>query len=179
MKPTSAEPSRISTNREKLHAGRGAVGKTTVVGLARARAAWRTSRRRSRSSSPDATHAARRDPQARTKPARRVHTDESPAYSGLGGLFFPATTPSITASGQVRARRRPRQFSIESVWAVLKRGSPGRLPPRSVTKHLGRYVNEFAFRLNDGDVKRHTLDRLDSMIALTIGKRLTFAGLTA
>ena len=32
---------------------------------------------------------------------------------------------------------------------------------------------------NDGDVKRHTLDRLDSMIALTVGKRLTFARLTA
>jgi hypothetical protein len=47
------------------------------------------------------------------------------------------------------------------------------------TKHLGRYVNEFAFRLNEGDVKRHTLDRLDSMIAATVGKRLTFARLTA
>lgn len=46
-------------------------------------------------------------------------------------------------------------------------------------KHLGRYVHEFTFRLNDGDVKRRTMDRLDSLIALTVGRRLTYAGLTA
>jgi hypothetical protein len=44
---------------------------------------------------------------------------------------------------------------------------------------LGRYVNEVAFRLNAGDVKRHTLDRLDSFIASVEGKRLTYARLTA
>lgn len=27
-----------------------------------------------------------------------------------------------------------------------------------IDEHLGRYVDEFTFRLNDGDVKRHTLD---------------------
>ena len=37
-------------------------------------------------------------------------------------------------------------------------------------KHLGRYVNEFTFRLNDGNVKRQTLDRLDSFIAATRGR---------
>ena len=46
-------------------------------------------------------------------------------------------------------------------------------------KHLGRYVNEFAFRLNEGDVKRHTLARLDSFIANSAGRRLTYRELTA
>jgi hypothetical protein len=46
-------------------------------------------------------------------------------------------------------------------------------------KHLGRYVNEFTFRLNDGNVKVPTLERLDSLIAATAGKRLTYAGLIA
>ena len=41
------------------------------------------------------------------------------------------------------------------------------------------YVDEFTFRLNDGDVKRHTLDRLDSFIQAVDGKRLTYARLTA
>ncbi len=45
-------------------------------------------------------------------------------------------------------------------------------------KHLARYVNEFTFRLNDGNVQRHTLDRLDSFVAMTARKRLTYAELT-
>jgi hypothetical protein len=46
-------------------------------------------------------------------------------------------------------------------------------------KHLARYVNEFTFRLNEGNVKRHSLERLDSMVEAISGKRLTYAGLTA
>jgi hypothetical protein len=44
-------------------------------------------------------------------------------------------------------------------------------------KHLGRYVDEFAFRLNDGNVKRPTMQRLDSFIIGTARKRLTYARL--
>jgi transposase-like protein len=46
-------------------------------------------------------------------------------------------------------------------------------------KHLAKYINEFTFRLNEGNVKRHSLERLDSMVTAIVGKRLTFAGLTA
>lgn len=35
-------------------------------------------------------------------------------------------------------------------------------------------VDEFAFRLNEGNCKRHTLARLDSLIDATNGKRLTY-----
>lgn len=41
---------------------------------------------------------------------------------------------------------------------------------------------EFAWRLNEGDVKRHTLNRLDSFIDAIVGivgKRLTYARLIA
>ena len=68
--------------------------------------------------------------------------------------------------------------SIESVWAVLKRGCYGVYHSMS-PKHLRRYVDEFTFRLNEGNVKRHSLARLDSMIEAVTGKRLTYAGLTA
>jgi len=40
-------------------------------------------------------------------------------------------------------------------------------------------VDEFTFRLNDGNVKVHTLDRLASFVAATSGIRLTYARLTA
>jgi hypothetical protein len=40
-------------------------------------------------------------------------------------------------------------------------------------------VNEFTFRLNDGKVQRHTLDRLSSFIDATVGRRITYKALTA
>ncbi len=66
---------------------------------------------------------------------------------------------------------------IESVWAVLKRGLHG-VYHHASKKHLARYVDEFTFRLNDGNVKIHTLDRLNSFVAATAQKRLTYERLT-
>jgi hypothetical protein len=40
-------------------------------------------------------------------------------------------------------------------------------------------VDEFTFRLNEGDVKRHTLERLNSFVDRVRGKRITYARLTA
>ena len=68
--------------------------------------------------------------------------------------------------------------SIESVWAVLKRGVHGVYHHVS-PKHLARYVDEFAFRLNEGNVKRHTFERLDSFVDAIVGKRLTYKQLIA
>ena len=46
-------------------------------------------------------------------------------------------------------------------------------------KHLFRYIDEFTFRLNEGNVERHTLERLDSFVDGIAGKRLTYARLIA
>jgi endogenous inhibitor of DNA gyrase (YacG/DUF329 family) len=40
-------------------------------------------------------------------------------------------------------------------------------------------LREFAWRLNEGNVARHTLERLDSFIDCIVGKRLTYARLIA
>jgi hypothetical protein len=45
------------------------------------------------------------------------------------------------------------------------------------TTPYGR-VKEFTFRLNDGNVKRRTVNRLDSMIRASANKRLTYERLT-
>ena len=68
--------------------------------------------------------------------------------------------------------------SIESVWAVLKRGLHG-IYHHASDKQLARYVDEFTFRLNDGNVERHTLARLASFVDATIGCRITYSKLTA
>ena len=48
---------------------------------------------------------------------------------------------------------------IESVWAVLKRGFNGVYHNWS-EKHCDRYVDEFTFRLNEGNCQIDTLDRI-------------------
>ena len=40
-------------------------------------------------------------------------------------------------------------------------------------------MSTVAWRLNEGDVKRHTLERLESFVKAVVGKRLTYARLTA
>jgi hypothetical protein len=76
------------------------------------------------------------------------------------------------------AHRRSRAYGIESVFAVLKRGLTG-VYHHASPKHLHRYVGEFAFRLGDGDVRHHTLARLDKLFAAAIGQRLTYKELIA
>jgi hypothetical protein len=66
---------------------------------------------------------------------------------------------------------------IESVWAVMKRGLHG-VYHHASKKHLGRYVDEFAFRLNAGNVGGHTWERLDSFVDAVAGCRITYERLT-
>ena len=66
---------------------------------------------------------------------------------------------------------------IESVWAVLKRALVGTHHHVSV-KHLHRYVNEATFRLNDGHVGNHLMDRISALCQLSLGARLPYAVLT-
>jgi transposase-like protein len=84
------------------------------------------------------------------------------------------TKVSITAQSSVDGMVYTN--GIESVWAVLKRGFYGVYHAFS-KKHLQRYLHEFVFRLNSGNVRIHTLDRLNSMLEMCVGKRLTYATL--
>jgi len=155
---------------KKLKAGRGAVGKAAVLGM-RERGG-KTFAAPVTDVSMDTVH---RAIQARVAVGSTLHTDEASAYNGLDGLFF--RHEAINHSGGEYVRGNVSTNSIESVWALLKRGVHGvyHHPSR---KHLGRYVNEFAFRLNDGNVKRHTMERLDSFVHATVGKRITYKTLT-
>lgn len=152
--------------RKKLRAGRGAVGKAAVLGM-RERGG-RTVAATVADVDMDTVH---RAIHARIALGSTLHTDEAAAYNGLHGLFF--RHEQINHSAGEYARGDVSTNSIESVWAVLKRGLHG-VYHHASPKHLGRYVDEFTFRLNDGTVKRHTLDRLDSFIKQTAGKRITY-----
>lgn len=99
-----------------------------------------------------------------------IHTDEFSSYIGLRPDYKHET---VNHSKGEYVRDDVTTNGVESVWAVLKRGMYG-VYHHASPKHLHRYVDEFAFRLNDGDVKRHTMDRLDSLFDAAVGKRLTY-----
>ena len=76
-----------------------------------------------------------------------LHTDESGAYSGIHCSGFVHDTVNHGAGEYVRGETTTN--GIESVFAVLKRGLIG-VYHHASPKHLDRYVDEFAFRLNEG-----------------------------
>lgn len=157
--------------RKKLHAGRGGVGKTAVMGLRErgGRTVAKVIEDRTIETIQGAIHEG-------VEVGSQLYTDEHVAYSDLDGLFFRHET--VNHSAGEYARGAASTNSIESVWAVLKRGMHG-VYHHASSKHLSRYVDEFTFRLNAGNVARHTLERLDSFVDGVAGKRLTYARLIA
>lgn len=105
-----------------------------------------------------------------------VYTDGSSAYSPVDGLFYDHDSVNHSAGEYVRGKVHTN--SIESVWAVLKRGYNGIYHGWS-KKHMRAYVNEFTFRLNEGNCEIDTQDRLDALFRGMRGKTITYAQLTA
>jgi transposase-like protein len=163
------EANRHQSKKKRL--GGGAVGKTAVMGL-RERGG-RTIAMPVENTNKETLQNAIYD---HVELGSTIMTDEALAYKSLNGPFF--KHESVNHLGGEYTRGPVSTNSIESVWALLKRGIYGTWHQVSA-KHLGRYVNEVAFRLNEGDVKRHTLDRLDSFVDAVNGKRLTYARLIA
>lgn len=156
---------------KKLHQGRGAVGKEAVFGMNQEDG--RTIAMHLPAIEIGTVHQAII---RNVEVGSTIHSNEAGAYNGLGDLFF--THERVDHSAGEFARDGVSTNSIESVWAVLKRGVHGVFHYVS-PKHLDRYVQEFTLRLNDGNVARHTLARLDSFIADTAGRRLTYKALIA
>lgn len=156
---------------KKLRQGRGAVGKSAVLGMRE-----RGGRTIAFPVGDVDTKSVHTAIHTHIEAGSALNTDEAAAYNGLDGLFFLHATVNHSAGEYVRAGVHTN--GIESVWAVMKRGLHG-VYHHASPKHLGRYVNEFAFRLNDGNVKQQTMVRLDAMIAATTHKRITYKDLTA
>ena len=153
---------------KKLHAGRGPVGKTAVLGM-RERGG-RTVAMPIEGTDSDVIHDEIRQ---HVEPGATLHTDEFAGYRGLAPEFGHET---VNHGASEFVRDDVTTNGIESVWAVLKRGVYGTFHHVS-PKHLHRYVDEFTFRLNEGNVARHTTQRLDSFVDGVAGKRLTYRDL--
>ena len=151
----------------KLHAGRGTVGKAAVFGMrerdgkVRAFPLNRVDKRTVRAAI-----------EANVTPGAALYTDSASVYNGL--REYPHASVSHSIGEYVRGRVTTN--SIESFWALLKRGYIGTHHWWSV-QHLHRYVDEFVTRLNLGPTNDPlTMERvLDGML----GRRLTWRQLTA
>ena len=155
---------------KKLHAGRGPVGKAAIVGV-RDRDTGRVVAQPSAFTDRKELHAFINNT---TEVGTVVYTDEAKAYKEMRYRSHWTVNHSVKEFVKGMAHTN----GIESVWAVLKRGYSGVYHHWS-RKHMAAYVNEFTFRLNEGNVKRPTMDRLDSLIKGAIGKRVTYKELTA
>ena len=155
---------------KQLHAGRGTVGKQPVIGL---RERGGKSIAKPIGGTDGATlHAVI---EQHVKPGSTVYTDEHGGYRALTGY---ARGTVNHGAGEYVGAGDIHINSTESMWAVLKRSIYGTWHQVSV-KHLARYVNEATFRLNEGSVERHTLDRLAAFVDHAFGVRITYEELTA
>lgn len=117
-----------------------------------------------------------REIQRHVDPQSVVCTDEHGAAHGLHRLvsFHDTVNHSQGEFGKGFVHTN----GIESVWALLKRGIHGTFHHVS-PKHLDRYVNEFAFRLNEGNCEVDTADRMRALFGAMVGKRLKYKELIA
>jgi transposase-like protein len=151
---------------KKLKAGRGTVGKTAVIGMRERGKGGRTKAIPAVSTDAESIREMVKD---NIEEGSTIHTDEYGAYKGIAGYEH----ASVNHSAKEYVRGNVTTNGIESVWAVMKRGIYG-VYHHTSEKHLHRYTDEFAFRLNEGNVARHTLEHLDSFVDGVAGKRLTY-----
>lgn len=154
---------------KKLNLGRGTVGKTPVLGMRE-----RGGRMKAMPLSDTSAETIQGLIYANVEYGSHLHTDEAPVYADMDGLFY--RHDAVNHGDRQYRRKNVTTNSMESAFAVLKRGIVG-VYHHIAPKHTGRYVDEFAFRLNEGNVARPTMDRLESMVEGSAGKRLTYKDL--
>ncbi len=150
---------------KKLCAGRGGVGKQAVIGMRE-----RGGRTKAKPIASTDITTMRREIGGTVEFGATIYTDEHRSYDRLHTAYQHG---KVRHSAKEYVNGMAHTNGIESVWAVLKRGYNGVYHNWSV-KHMARYIDEFAFRLNEGNVERDTIDRMESLCANIIGKRLPY-----
>lgn len=102
-----------------------------------------------------------------------VESDETVVYTDSNAVYKDRKNhESINHKAGECVRGQVHTSGIESFWALLERGYTGIFPHLS-HKHLHRYINEFAGRLNIRD--SDTIDMMKMLARHMVGKRLTYA----
>ena len=150
---------------KKLRSGRGAVGKTPVVGM----------KDRPTNKVKVSVVATADKPtlqgfvHANTDDTAVIYTDEARAYTGLDRQH-----EAVKHSVGEYVRDMAHTNGVESFWSMLKRGYVGTYHHFS-EKHCGRYAGEFAGRHNLRPLD--TIDQMEALVRGAIGRRLRYMDL--
>ena len=149
-------------------AGRGAVGKTAVIGV------------KDRATNEVRAEVIRRNDgetlkgfvREHVEPGATIYTDEAAAYKGMPEFNHESVNHSV--SEYVRGMAHTN--GIESFWSMFERGFHGTFHKIS-PKHLQRYVSEFAAKHNIRE--SDTLIQMRDTVARLVGRRLLYRNLIA
>ena len=153
--------------KELAGTGRGAVGKTAVVGI-KDRA---TNQVRAKVTDSVTAPALQGFVIKHTAPSATVYSDDASAYDGL-----PFAHETVKHSVSEYVRDMAHTNGVESFLATLKRAHKGVFHKFS-PKHLDRYVQEFAGKHNHRDAD--TADQMRGLVERMDGKRLRYRELIA
>lgn len=156
---------------KKKHDGRGVVGKVPVLGMKE-----RDGKVKVKVIEDRKAETLKREIAGSVEKGSVVFTDDWKSYNVLIDSDYEHSTVNHSEKEFVRGVISTN--AVESVWAVLKRSIVGTYHHVS-KKHLPRYINEAAFRLNEGDVKNDLMDRIEALCRKMVGVRLSYEELTA
>ncbi len=151
---------------KKLNAGRGGVGKTTVIG-AKERETKKVKAKVIENTKRPTLHGFIDES---IEPGSTVFTDDFKSYEKLVDFDHDSVKHSVGEYVKEQAHIN----GIESFWAMLKRAHKGTYHKMS-KKHLGRYVQEFAGRHNIRE--QDTLNQMQHVAAGMVGKQLMYSDL--
>ncbi|MYE01943.1 MAG: IS1595 family transposase [Alphaproteobacteria bacterium] len=155
--------------KELADTGRGAVGKTAVVGVKD-----RATNRVAASVVPSTTGEILQGfVRAHAEEGAMIYTDEASAYAGLAKSHG---HEAVNHGASEYVRGMAHTNGMESFWSMLKRADKGTFHKMS-PKHLDRYVQEFAGKHNVRDMD--TIDIMTAFVTGAVGKRLRYRELIA
>ena len=153
----------------EANVGRGAVGKTAVVGI-KDRESGEVRAEVVRSTDGETLQGFVRE---HAEPGATVYTDEAKAYKGLAKDY---EHEAVCHSVSQYVRGKAHTNGMESFWSMLKRAHDGTFHKIS-PKHLDRYVREFAGKHNHRN--SGTLVQMRDTVAWLVGRRLLYRDLIA
>ena len=106
-----------------------------------------------------------------------ICSDEHASHQGIEAKGFQHSSVNHSAGEYVGANDI-HVNAAESIWALFCRSLMGVWHHHCSRKHLGRYLYQATFRLNEGNVKYHELDRLSALALKAFTSRITYRQLT-
>ena len=151
---------------KRLRAGRGGVGKQAVLGMRQ-----RGGKVKAMPISDTSSRTLQTAILDNVDKGTVVCTDEHSGYAGI-----PYEHKRVKHSAKQYVNGMACTNGIESVWSTIKRGFNGIYHHWS-QKHCQLYINEFTFRLNEGNCDVDTIDRMSAVCSRMNGRRLRYRDL--